>query len=162
MSAQFYKPRPMSALRHLLTLAACVLGASGGQAQTITSTGGLSFGSFVAATGGVIAITPSGGRSKTGDMFLVQQGDNSSAAQFIVIGTITSTYAITLPADGTVLLWSSSHTMAINGFTSHLSGTGTLSGGGAQILSVGARLTVGNAQAPGSYTGAFLVTVNYN
>jgi hypothetical protein len=32
---------------------------------------------------------------------------------------------------------------------------------GTQSLSVGAKLTVGAAQAPGSYTGSFTVTVHY-
>ena len=163
MFTQFCQPPPTPALLHCLALAACLFGASGVQAQTITKTGSLSFGSFVANTGGTIAVTSSGARSKTGSLFLVSsQGGNSTAAQFTVSGTAMSTYAITLPADGTVLLSSGSHTMAVNGFTSYPSGTGTLSGGGTQVLSVGARLTVGNAQAPGSYASSFPVTVNYN
>ena len=39
--------------------------------------------------------------------------------------------------------------------------SGMLSGGGTLTVSVGATLTVGNAQTPGSYSGSFNVTVNY-
>ena len=163
MFTQFCQPPPTPTLLHCLVLAACLFGASGTQAQTITNTGGLSFGSFVANTGGTIAVTSSGGRSKTGGLFLMSlQGGNSTAAQFTVSGTAMATYAITLPADGTVLLSSGSHSMTVNGFTSSPNGSGTLSGGGTQVLSVGARLTVGNAQAPGSYASSFTVTLNYN
>ncbi|CAN5538858.1 hypothetical protein BH10PSE16_BH10PSE16_30030 [soil metagenome] len=143
-------------------LAICILGASATRAQTITKAGGLSFGSFVAGTGGAIAVTTSGGRSKTGGLILVPQGGSSTAAQFTVSGTATATYAISLPADGTVALFDgNSHSMAVNGFVSYPGATGTLSGG-TQMLSVGGTLTVGSSQPPGSYSGAFPVTVNYN
>ena len=150
------------AMQSWLLMAVCLLGAPAAQAQTIASMGGLSFGSFVAGAGGTIAVATGGGRSKTGAVILVAQGGGGTAAQFTVSGTATATYAITLPSDGTVLLSNGSRTMAVNSFVSYPSATGTLSGGGAQILSVGATLTVGNAQAPGSYTGSFPVTVNYN
>lgn len=164
--AKFFQPRPLRplrALRRWLAVAACVLGASAVQAQTIANTGGLSFGSFVAGSGGTIAVATNGGRSKTGGVMLVAQGGSSTAAQFIVSGTANATYVITLPSDATVALSDGNgHSMAVNSFVSYPSATGTLSGAGTQILSVGATLTVGNAQAPGSYTGSFPVTVNYN
>lgn len=164
MPIQFFQPHPLRALRRWLALAACVLGASAVQAQiTIVNTGGLSFGSFVAGSGGTIAVATNGGRSKTGGVMLVAQGGSSTAAQFTVSGTAAATYVITLPSDATVALSDGNgHSMAVNSFVSYPSATGTLSGAGTQILSVGATLTVGNAQAPGSYTGSFPVTVNYN
>lgn len=106
-------------------------------------------------------MAPNGGRSKGGSVLLVTQGASSAAAQFTVAGTAGATYAITLPANDTVTLSDGSNTMAVNNFTSSPSGTGTLTGG-SQVLRVGATLTAGIAQAPGSYTGSFTVSVQYN
>lgn len=161
MSLPFFQPHPLRALRRWLAVAACLFGASAAQAQTLTSTVGLSFGSFVANTGGSIAVNAASGRSKTGGLFLMPR-DTGAAAQFTVSGTADAVYAITLPADGTVFLSSGSHRMAINGFTSSPSVTGKLSLGGTQPLSIGATLTVDSAQTPGSYAGSFPVTLNYN
>jgi len=146
-----------------VALASCLFGAPKAQAQSLASTGGLSFGAFVAGTGGAVAVTTSGGRSKTGGVMLVPQGVASAAAQFTVSGVPTFTYAITLPANNTVVLSDGkSHSMAVNGFISYPGATGTLSISSTQSLSVGATLAVGNAQPPGSYSGEFPVTINYN
>jgi hypothetical protein len=51
--------------------------------------------------------------------------------------------------------------MALNGFVSSPSPGGILSGGGNQLLSIGATLSVGSNQTPGSYSGSFNVTVTY-
>lgn len=161
MSIQFFQPYSLRALRRGLAVAACLFGASAAQAQTLSPNVGLSFGSFVANTGGSITVSTASGRSKTGSLFLMPQS-SGTAAQFTVSGTAEAIYAITLPADETVFLSSGSHSMAINGFTSSPSGTGKLPLGGTQPLNVGATLTVGSAQAPGSYTGSFPVTLNYN
>ena len=158
MSIQFFQPH---ALRRWLAVAACLFGASAAQTQTLSQNVGLSFGSFVANTGGSIAMNAASGRSKTGGLFLMPRG-SGTAAQFTVSGTAEAIYAITLPTDETVFLSSRNHSMAINGFTSSPSGTGKLSLGGTQPLNVGATLTVGSAQAPGSYTGSFPVILNYN
>ena len=161
MSLQIFQSCGLRAQWRWLAVAACLFGAPAAQAQTITQNVGLSFGSFVANTGGTIAVTAASGRSKTGGLFLMPQG-SGTAAQFTVSGTADAVYAITLPADGTVFLSSGSHRMAINGFTSSPSVTGKLSLGGTQPLSIGATLTVDSAQTPGSYTGSFPVTLNYN
>lgn len=108
-----------------------------------------------------------GMRSKTGGVIPVSQGVPATAGQFNVSGAPSAGYAISLPADGVVTLSDGNgHSMAVNGFLSTPisnppGSTGTLSGGGIQILSVGATLTVVNAQAPGSYSGFYSVTVNY-
>ncbi|HEY4082967.1 MAG TPA: DUF4402 domain-containing protein [Burkholderiaceae bacterium] len=138
------------------------LAAQAASAQSLTSTTPLSFGSFTAGTGGSITLTSGGGRSKTGGVILVNQGALATAAQFTMTGTANATFAITLPADGTVTLDNGANHMAINVFVSNPSLTGTLSGGGTQVISVGATLTVGNSQVAGNYTGAFNVTVDYN
>lgn len=133
------------------------------QAQSLTPNTPLSFGSFTAGgAGGSISVTSGGGRSRTGTVVLASQGVPAAAAQLNVSGTASATFAITLPADGVVTLSDGSHTMALNGFVSSPSLTGALSGGGTAVISVGATLTVNPSQAPGSYSGSFDVTLNYN
>ena len=144
-------------------MVACLSGGSAVQAQTISNNGGLSFGAFVAGTGGTIAVTTSSARSQTGGVMLLPQGGTASAAQFSVTGIAGTHYAITLPANDTVVLSDgNNHSMALNRFVSYSGATGMLSGGDTKILSVGATLTVSPAQPPGSYSGSFAVTVNYN
>ena len=145
----------------LLAVTAGVLAAGPAGAQTIVNTGSLAFGSFLAGSGGTVAVSAGGGRSKSGGVIFLNQGESGAAAQFTVTGTPSAVYAITLPVDNFVTLSDGSHTMAVNSFVSNPSGTGTLSGGGSQILSVGATLIVNNSQASGSYSGSFDVTVNY-
>ena len=161
MSLQIFQSCGLRAQWRWLAVAACLFGAPAAQAQTITQNVGLSFGSFVANTGGNITLSPASGRSNTGGLFLIPQS-SGSAAQFTVNGTPSSSYTITLPADGTVLLSNGSRHMAINGFTSSPGNTITMPLNGTQMLSVGATLTVGNTQTPGSYTGSFSVTLNHN
>ncbi len=151
----------IGAPRWLSTLGAWLLAAAS-PAQTLSNTGALSFGAFTAGGGGSITVTPGGARSKTGGVILVSQSGTASAAQFTISGTPNAAFAITLPADGTVLLSDgAAATMALKSFTSSPSLTGMLGGGGTASISVGATLTVGNGQTPASYSGAFTVTVNY-
>ncbi|WP_144007137.1 DUF4402 domain-containing protein, partial [Pelomonas sp. KK5] len=89
------------------------------------------------------------------------QDSPASAATINISGTSNAAIAITLPADGTVLLSAGPATMALNGFTSSPSGSGVLSAGGTLLLSIGATLSVGLAQTPGSYSGSFNVSIDY-
>jgi hypothetical protein len=159
----FFFSRPWLAT----ALIACALGAPAAQAQTIANSVPLSFGSFVAGVDGTVVVTPGSGRT-SGGVMLVPQGPGS-AAQFTFSGNAGTPYAITLPTDGMVMLTSGSNTMAVHSFSSSPASVsvpadhivrGTLTGG-MQILYVGATLTVGPAQPPGSYTGSFTVTVNH-
>ena len=126
----------------------------------IANTQPLAFGRFVAATGSV-TISPIGVRSASGGIVLLQTGPGQ-AAQFIVSGDANATYAVTLPADGTVSITNGGYSMAINAFTSSPSSAGVLSGSGSQTLSVGARLDVVSGQPTGAYSGSFIVVVDYN
>jgi hypothetical protein len=143
----------------LLALAAAVA-PSPVAAQSISTVSALSFGSFVAGTGGSITVSPAGARTQTGGVVLLGQGSSYAAAIFRVSGTAGATYTITLPGNDTVVLSDGTHTMALNGFLNSPP-TGTLSGGGTQMIQVGGTLIVGSGQAPGAYTGTFNVTVNY-
>lgn len=142
-------------------LCAVVAPACWAAAIVIVNTQALAFGSFAAASGGSVTVSAGGMRSVGGGVALLSAGAGT-AAQFAVSGDANVTYAISLPADGTVSLASGTNSMAVNTFTSSPSPTGTLGAGGAQTLSVGATLSVGSNQAIGSYSGTFDVTVNYN
>lgn len=146
-----------------LAVASLVLAAGlGARAQTVAPVTSLSFGAFFASSGGSVAVSPAGTRSATGGVVLATIGSTGSAAQFAISGTPNASYAITLPADGSVVLADGSgRTMAVNGFTSSPAASGTLPTGGTQLLAVGATLVVGAAQPRGSYAGTFSLTVNY-
>lgn len=126
----------------------------------ISNSQGLSFGKFVAANGSV-TLSPSGTRAAGGGIVLLQTGPGQ-AAQFVVTGDANATYAVTLPADGTVTIASGGNSMSVNGFTSNPASTGLLPGGGTQLLSVGARLDVTAGLPAGAYSGTFSVVVDYN
>lgn len=138
-----------------------------GTAEVITAIGiaknaDLRFGKFAASTGGSVVMTAAGARSKTGAVVL-STIDAGGAASFTVSGAASATYAVTLPSTATLTgPGSPAATMSVGTFTSTPSGTGTLSTGGSQTLTVGGTLTVASAQAVGSYTGTFTVSVEYN
>lgn len=145
-------------------VALTTLVASNGWAQDIViqNTRGLSFGSFVAGSGGSVAVSPSGLRSAGGDVWLIPSSEGV-AAEFTVTGDADATYTIQLPGDDFVTLTGPGSDMVINDFTSAPSGAGgQLSAGGSQALAVGGTLNVGSAQAPGDYAGTLSVIVNYN
>lgn len=149
-------------MRHAALALLLAASAAAAPAQTLTNNTALSFGSFTAGSGGSVAVTPGGARSKAGSVILVNQGAPAAAAQFTISGTPSALFDITLPANGTVFLSDgAAGSMALNNFTSSPSVSGVLSGGGTQTINVGATLTVGSAQTPGSYSGSFNVTVNY-
>ena len=157
-----FRPALAICLRLALPLFGLLFWASTAASQSIGVSSNLSFGSFLAGSGGTVTVGPSGSRSKSGGVLLIGQGAGAAAAQFIVTGTPNASYAITLPSDNTVTLADeNSHTLALNGFVSSPGGSGLLSAGGSQLLRVGATLSVGNGQAVGSYAGSFSVTVNF-
>jgi len=168
-----------SAKKYLLLLTLVCIGAAAAQAWATpiyfmwitNNTTGLAFGSMAAGTGGTVTVSPAGVRTKTGGVVLVSSGAGS-ADSFTVHGFTlplnsnhTHTYSITLPANGTVTLSSGGNNMAVNNFLSSPpagTSTGTLATGTVdQILNVGATLTVGASQAPGTYSGTYTVTVVY-
>lgn len=121
----------------------------------------MNFGDVVpSVAGGTVALSTAGVAAPTG-VNLGSAGAARTAATFTVSGQAAYTYAITLPSSATISD-SASHTMSVGPFISSPSGTGTLSGTGTQTLALGATLTVGALQAPGTYTGSFNVTVTYN
>jgi hypothetical protein len=130
--------------------------------QTFSSTQALVFGRFIAGTGGSITIGPTGARTSTGGVTLLNS--TVSAASFTNTDNsakvASATVIITLPADGSVLLSSGANQMSLSKFTSNPSGVGVMSGGSLQFA-VGATLAVGANQPKGSYTGSIPVTIQY-
>jgi hypothetical protein len=131
-------------------------------AIAIGNTRSLSFGSFVAGSGGSVTISPSGARSAAGGVTLIPSGAGT-AAQFSITGDPGMTYSISLPLDGEAELSNGAgQSMPLRAFTSDPSGIGLFSISGSQTLSVGATLDVSASQTAGAYSGAFSITVNYN
>lgn len=146
----------------LIVLALATAPISWAQDIAISSNQPMSFGSFVAGTGGIVVVSTSGARSISGDVYLIPSSEGA-AAQFSVSGDPDTTYTIQLPGNNVVKLTGPGADMVINDFVSTPAGAGgQLGGSGSQTLSVGAALNVNSDQAPGNYSGDFTVTVHYN
>ncbi|WP_243286177.1 DUF4402 domain-containing protein [Geothrix terrae] len=133
--------------------------------------GGLSFGDiFASTTGGDVTLDPQNNTRTSTNPTLGTTG-SVSAAEFKVTGKRSATYAITLPADGTVTLTGSGTPMPVSKFTASVAGaaatttaTGLLpsAANASQTFTVGGTLTLGANQTDGDYAGTFNVTVAYN
>jgi hypothetical protein len=142
------------------------------QPIAITKSADLVFGNVVAGNG-VVTVATDGTRTKAGATAL-PTGVTAVAARFDVTGSGNNTFAIDYTGSDTVLT-DGGNTMAVNWITEAVgtatptgktdettdATTGTLNAGAAYIY-VGGKLTVGGAQAAGTYTGTVQVTVAYN
>ncbi len=125
---------------------------------SISSSGDMDFGTMVpTGTAGTVTVTPAGARSAVNVDLL---GGVPSAASFDVTGDGNENYSITLPSSAT--LTSGGNTMTVDTFTHDAGASPKLPVGGSETFNVGATLSVGAAQAAGTYSGTFSVTVNYN
>ncbi|MGB9108960.1 MAG: DUF4402 domain-containing protein [Telluria sp.] len=132
---------------------------------TITKSADLAFGKFAAGTGGTVTVSTSGARTVSGTV--VAMTSTTTAAKFDVAGETGATYSISL--SGPAVLTSGSDTMPFAS-VSDLTGANTVAGNvtsgtltaGTQSIYVGGVLTVASAQAPGTYTGSVIATVEYN
>ena len=124
---------------------------------------GLSFGAFYhGASGGTITISPSGARTSTGDIVLLNLGFTYSAALFEVHAHAGTVISVVNGLDAT-LTGVPSGTMTL-----HIGDSNPVSPFVSNVhfnvaipLYIGGLLTVGNAAAnpPGSYTGTFEITI---
>ena len=137
-------------------------------AVTINKTVDLSFGKLApGASGGTVTLSSSMESSRTASgvtLFTQGAGANGSRAVFSVTGGPPDTLCtIVLPFKDVIV--QGGNTMAIGHFISYTSvpddpiGTITLNGSGAGTIYLGGTLSIGGAQATGSYTNNFSVSV---
>jgi hypothetical protein len=131
----------------------------------------MSFGGFVAGSGGTVSVSAAGVRTATGGVALLtlaRLGTPRAATFSVTAAGAQNTFTIALPASAT-LSRAGGGTMTVDTFTSPASGSqvngkgnGSLAGNpGTGTFSLGARLTVGANQLAGAYTGSFSVTITY-
>ncbi|MFL6709612.1 MAG: DUF4402 domain-containing protein [Massilia sp.] len=127
----------------------------------------LSFGKFAATTGGSVTISTTGVRTNTPGVVQIG-GGTLSAARFDVTGETDATFSIAITSSPT-LSAGGGNTMAfatVSDLTAGNTVTGNVTSGtltlGSQSIYVGGILTVGLAQAAGTYTGSVTATVEYN
>ena len=136
---------------------------------TLVKSGELDFGKIAIAPGstGTVVISSDGAtRTATGNASTISTA--FAFPTYTVGGAISLGYTITVPAISvtTTATGTGSKTMTIAPSSKSTSvgvGTaGTLSGTGADTFTVGGTLSMAADQVPGSYTGTFAVSVNYN
>lgn len=126
----------------------------------LAKTADLEFGSITPSTAATTVIIDPAGTVNAGSTAIGINGAPDAAA-FTVSGLALQTFAVTLPADGTVTLAGPGAPMAVDAFTSDAAAA-ISAGGGPDAFGVGATLTVGADQTSGAYSGSFNVTVSYN
>ena len=132
-----------------------------GKTANVTATRNLSYGRFAATnTSGTIILSAAGVRSKTGGVVLMSGGTITSASFNLgQTGTGKSGVFSTIILPNSVQMISGANSMTVDNFVSDPAGT--VFGTGRTVVQVGARLNVASNQAPGNYSGTFMVTVNY-
>ncbi|MFN3790514.1 DUF4402 domain-containing protein [Massilia sp.] len=147
----------------IVLAALCAIGPAHAQQIVLSNTRSLDFGRFVANTGGTVAISPAGLRSRTGGVVLLNS-PTAGQAGFNVgkssNGSNNKAVIISLPAAGTTRLSSGANSMAVGSFVNTPSSILSVPNGG-MTLAVGATLTVAPNQPPGNYSGTFSLTVNF-
>lgn len=126
---------------------------------TVTSTADLQLGQIAANTGGTVTVNADSTASSSGS--LISTGTRAPAA-FDVAGSPNAMVLVTLPGSAVNLTRvSGTETMSLGGFNTNPNGAFQLDGAGAGSFNVGGTLTVGSGQIPGTYTGTFSVSVEY-
>lgn len=130
------------------------------------NTAPLDFGNIIPVGGGTVTVdAQTGVRTSTG---VVLAGGTVSNAQFIATGTPNQTVTITL-SPLPIVITSGANSMSINQVRVSVNGGGPQPVGpnanlgpiGVINYAVGGRLNVGATQAPGTYTGSFSLTMDY-
>jgi len=141
------------------------------KALTLTKTASLHFGTMSIPTGPVnIVLTTNNVRSSTTpqNITLLDQAPVAETAAYTVAGSDDATYSISLPANGVVIISNGSNRMNVDDFSARTASagvdglTGHLNSSGSDSFTVGATLKLENAQAYGTYSGSFDITVIYN
>ncbi len=124
---------------------------------------GMDFGRFVAGSGGTVILSPTGVRSRTGGVILLNSPAVGQAAFNVgksSNGGGNKAVIISVPPNGSVRLNSGANSMALNTFVSNPGALVSVPNGGTTV-SVGATLSVAPNQPPGNYSGSFPMTVNF-
>ena len=124
---------------------------------------GLDFGRFVASGGGNVIVAPTGVRSRTGAVVLLNSPSVRQATFRVSrngTGGGNKAVVISLPSNGATRLSSGANSMAVNNFVSSPATLPSIPAGGT-TLAIGATLTVAPQQVPGNYSGSFSLIVNY-
>jgi hypothetical protein len=130
---------------------------------SLVNTRSLNFGRFVADTGGAVTVAPTGARTRTGGVILMNSAGAGSAGFNLTTlngSGASKAVVVSLPADGVVVLSNGQFNMPVRNFVSGSGTIFTLSPAGAAI-NVGATLTVAANQPVGNYSGSFQITINY-
>lgn len=111
---------------------------------------------------GTVILATDGTRTPTGGVTLPAAAGSPTAASFVVTGSGSYTYTISLPGSP-ITLTGTTAGVTVGTFTSNPTPTGTLTAG-TQTIYVGATLNLPVSTVAGSYTNAagLSVTVNYN
>ena len=123
----------------------------------------LQFGSMTAPAAGAVIVDTAGIRIATGGVILVGAGAVSAASFSMSTGLYSCTgrnlVVVTAGPTATLMHSSLAATMTVNSFTTNPAAGGAFDS--AVPLTLGATLNVGALQAPGSYSGTYLVTVTF-
>ena len=127
---------------------------------TLTAVNDLNFGQIAANSGGTVTVNANSSVSSTGS--LISTGTRAPAT-FDVTGTANTTVGVTLPAAAVNLTRTGgTETMSLAGFNSNPNGAFQLNATtGVGTFEVGGTLHVASGQAPGTYSGTFDVSVEY-
>ena len=133
------------------------------QSLTLTADSALNFGQIAANTGGTVLVKGDGTVSQTGSV--VWTGTRAPAG-FTVTGTKGVSVLVTLPTAASTLylggVTTSLDKMTLDQFNDDPTGGFQLDAvTGKAKFNVGGRLTVASAQAAGTYSGTFAVSVEY-
>ena len=121
----------------------------------VTKTQDLVFGNILAGTGGSVTVAADGSLSSTGGVTLLA-GTASSAAHFHIVGDTTggATYHVNYSKTNMI--------SGANSMTLTLGAPDSAPTSGTHDTSIGGTIAVGNAQAPGVYTGSVTATAAYD
>jgi len=104
-------------------------------------------------------LAPGGAETASGGVTLIPS--RAGPAGFLATGTPQARFSIALPASAT-LAGPGGHTLTATDFTCAPGPHAQLDAAGQQPVRVGATLEVAASQAPGAYSGSFIVSVVYD
>ena len=134
------------------------------QPITLKAISSLQFGTIAQpVAGGTLVLSPQSTITTTGDVGAsraIAQSTAPAPASFSVTGASGALFSVSGPTS--VTLSNGSKTMTVSSFTINSSFSGAQIGvNGSATFNIGATLTIGPAQAIGTYTGTFPITVTY-